>query len=137
MRTQVPFQIILIIVGSSQSISFALSFRSCNLSLTPPGSKSNFLKLQQARRITLLSSSESNLETNDEYSTITSKKSKKEPKRFREKKNDPQQIKAKSIAKGRDPLISLNMNLDYLAKTGAAKRAEELLLKIEKLFEEG
>lgn len=52
-------------------------------------------------------------------------------------KNNPQNIKAKSIAKGRDPLISLNMNLDYLAKTGAPRRAEELLLKIENLYKEG
>ncbi len=52
-------------------------------------------------------------------------------------KKSPQNIKAKSIAKGRDPLISLNMNLDYLAKTGAARTAEELLLRIEKLYDEG
>jgi uncharacterized membrane protein YdfJ with MMPL/SSD domain len=58
--------------------------------------------------------------------------------RRKNKKNtNPQDIKAKSIAKGRDPLISLNMNLDYLAKTGAAHRAEELLLRIEKLYNEG
>ena len=52
-------------------------------------------------------------------------------------KNNPKHIKAKSIAKGRDPLISLNMNLDYLAKTGAPRRAEELLLRIENLYKEG
>jgi len=41
---------------------------------------------------------------------------------------------------GKDPLISLNMNLDYLAKSGqrnSAARAEELLLRIEKLYSEG
>jgi len=46
----------------------------------------------------------------------------------------------KSIAKGRDPIISLNMNLDYLGKSGqrgAASRAEELLLRIEALHAEG
>ena len=46
----------------------------------------------------------------------------------------------RSIAKGRDPIISLNMNLDYLAKSGqrgAAHRAEELLLRIEALYSEG
>ena len=46
----------------------------------------------------------------------------------------------KSIAKGRDPIISLNMNLDYLGKSGqrgAAARAEELLLRIEALHDEG
>lgn len=45
--------------------------------------------------------------------------------------------RATSIAKGKDPLISLNMNLDYLAKTGRAEHAEELLLKIEGLFAAG
>ena len=46
----------------------------------------------------------------------------------------------RSLANGRDPLISLNMNLDYLAKSGqknSAARAEELLLRIEKLYMEG
>jgi hypothetical protein len=45
----------------------------------------------------------------------------------------------RSIAMG-DPLISLNMNLDYLAKSrqkNSAARAEELLLRIEKLHKEG
>ncbi|KAL7534811.1 hypothetical protein ACHAXR_008518 [Thalassiosira sp. AJA248-18] len=40
----------------------------------------------------------------------------------------------------RDPIISLNMNLDYLAKSGqkdAAKRCEEMLLRIEALHEDG
>ncbi len=40
----------------------------------------------------------------------------------------------------RDPIISLNMNLDYLAKSGqqdAAKRCEELLLRIEALHDDG
>jgi len=46
----------------------------------------------------------------------------------------------KSISRGRDPIISLNMNLDYLAKSNqkdAAFRAEELLLRIEALHEDG
>ena len=46
----------------------------------------------------------------------------------------------KSIAKGRDPIISLNMNLDYLGKSGqrgAAARAKEMLLRIEALHAEG
>ena len=77
----------------------------------------------------------------DDDNKVIKKKTKQkqqQPQRFREKKrNNPQQIKAKSIAKGRDPLISLNMNLDYLAKTGAARRAEALLMKIEQLFDEG
>ena len=47
------------------------------------------------------------------------------------------QSHAMAIAKGRDPLLSLNMNLDYLAKSGRAAHAEELLVKIEKLFAEG
>jgi len=40
----------------------------------------------------------------------------------------------------RDPIISLNMNLDYLAKSGqrnAAKRCEEMLLRIEAMHEDG
>ena len=56
------------------------------------------------------------------------------------RKGDPNLIRAKSLAKGRDPIISLNMNLDYLAKSGqigAARRAEELLLRIENLYNEG
>ena len=46
----------------------------------------------------------------------------------------------RSLAMGKDPLISLNMNLDYLAKSGqknSAARAEELLMRIEKLYAEG
>mmetsp|Transcript_12736 Transcript_12736/g.23879 ORF Transcript_12736/g.23879 Transcript_12736/m.23879 type:complete len:696 (+) Transcript_12736:72-2159(+) len=45
--------------------------------------------------------------------------------------------RAKAIAKGRDPLLSLNINLDHLAKSGRAVHAEELLVKIEKLHAEG
>ena len=40
----------------------------------------------------------------------------------------------------RDPIISLNMNLDYLAKSGqrdAAKRCEEMLTRIEALHADG
>ena len=61
-------------------------------------------------------------------------------KRSNRRKGDPHLIRAKSLAKGRDPIISLNMNLDYLAKSGqrgAAHRAEELLLRIEHLYNEG
>lgn len=65
-----------------------------------------------------------------------SKKKKSSSSKKRDK-NNPENIKAKSIAKGRDPLISLNINLDYLAKTGAPRRAEELLLRIENLYKEG
>jgi hypothetical protein len=68
---------------------------------------------------------------------ISSNAPKKKNRKKRNQKNNPKHIKAKSIAKGRDPLISLNMNLDYLAKTGAPRRAEELLLRIENLYEEG
>ena len=73
-----------------------------------------------------------NTNTNSNTNSNTNRRSKKN-----DKKKNPQAIKAKSIAKGRDPLISLNMNLDYLAKTGAARTAEELLLRIEKLYNEG
>ena len=58
-------------------------------------------------------------------------------KRRRLEKVTPLQSRAMAIAKGRDPLLSLNMNLDYLAKSGRAAHAEELLVKIEKLFAEG
>jgi len=40
----------------------------------------------------------------------------------------------------RDPIISLNMNLDFLAKSGqkdAATRCEEMLLRIEALHDDG
>ena len=49
----------------------------------------------------------------------------------------PATPRSNAIAKGRDPLISLNMNLDHLAKSGRAVHSEELLIKIEKLFLEG
>ena len=42
--------------------------------------------------------------------------------------------------KQRDPIISLNMNLDYLAKSNqkhAAERCEEMLLRIESLHSDG
>ena len=60
-------------------------------------------------------------------------------KRSRQQRLDAN-TREKSIAKGRDPIISLNMNLDYLGKSGqrgAAARAEELLLRIEALHAEG
>ena len=56
------------------------------------------------------------------------------------KRGNLENTREKSIAKGRDPIISLNMNLDYLGKSGqrgAAGRAEELLLRIEALHAEG
>ena len=46
----------------------------------------------------------------------------------------------RSISKGMDPILSLNMNLDSLAKSkerGSADRAEQLLLRIEKLYQVG
>ena len=55
-------------------------------------------------------------------------------------KNDPKDIKQRFIAKGRDPIISLNMNLNYTAKSGqkgAARRAEEVLHRTENLYREG
>lgn len=59
-------------------------------------------------------------------------------KRSRQQRLDAN-TREKSIAKGRDPITSLNMNLDYLGKSGqrgAAARAEELLLRIEALHAE-
>ena len=47
------------------------------------------------------------------------------------------QQKQKSLARGNHPLVSLNLNLDSLAKSGAAPRAQELLQRIEALHEEG
>lgn len=47
------------------------------------------------------------------------------------------QQKKKSLACGNHPLVSLNLNLDSLAKSGAAPRAQELLQRIEALYEEG
>lgn len=58
-------------------------------------------------------------------------------KRRRFNKYPPRTGRAKAIAKGRDPLLSLNINLDHLAKSGRAVHAEELLVKIEKLHAEG
>lgn len=45
--------------------------------------------------------------------------------------------KQKSLIRGNHPLLSLNLNLDSLAKSGAPTRAQELLLRIEALHEEG
>ena len=42
-----------------------------------------------------------------------------------------------SLAQGRNPLISLNLNLDALAQSGAAARAQELLARIHALYQEG
>lgn len=54
------------------------------------------------------------------------------------RRSNPNQ-RQKSISQ-RDPIISLNMNLDYLAKSGSlnsALRAEEMLQRIEALHEDG
>ena len=59
-------------------------------------------------------------------------------KRQPQRRSNPNQ-RQNSISQ-RDPIISLNMNLDYLAKSGqrdAAIRAEEMLLRIEALHEDG
>ena len=51
----------------------------------------------------------------------------------------PLNTREKSFSQ-RDPIVSLNMNLDYLAKSGqrgAAARCEEMLLKIEHLHARG
>lgn len=58
-------------------------------------------------------------------------------KRRRLEKRPMKNDRSNAIAKGNDPLLSLNINLDYLAKSGRAIHAEELLVKIEKMFESG
>lgn len=45
--------------------------------------------------------------------------------------------KAESLERGHHPLMSLNLNLDSLARGGAAPRAQELLERIEALYKEG
>lgn len=42
-----------------------------------------------------------------------------------------------SLEQGNHPLISLNLNLDALAQSGAAPRAQELLQRIHALYQEG
>lgn len=42
-----------------------------------------------------------------------------------------------SLAEGNNPLISLNLNLDAMAQSGAAPRAQELLQRIHALYQEG
>ncbi len=42
-----------------------------------------------------------------------------------------------SLAQGNNPLISLNLNLDALAQSRAAPRAQELLQRIHALYQEG
>jgi pentatricopeptide repeat protein len=51
--------------------------------------------------------------------------------------NGAQERKAESLERGNHPLISLNMNLDSMAQSGAASRAQELLERIEALYQEG
>lgn len=56
-----------------------------------------------------------------------------------DKKPTPLNTRQKSFSQ-RDPIISLNMNLDFLAKSGqkdAAIRCEEMLLRIEALHNDG
>jgi pentatricopeptide repeat protein len=61
------------------------------------------------------------------------------------KKRRPQynrlSTRQKSISRGNDPIISLNLNLDHLAKStqyaASALRAEEMLLRIEALHADG
>ncbi|CAB9503725.1 Pentatricopeptide repeat-containing protein [Seminavis robusta] len=45
--------------------------------------------------------------------------------------------KAESLERGHHPLMSLNLNLDSLAQGGAAPRAQELLERIQALYQEG
>mmetsp|Transcript_9834 Transcript_9834/g.28541 ORF Transcript_9834/g.28541 Transcript_9834/m.28541 type:complete len:620 (-) Transcript_9834:150-2009(-) len=42
-----------------------------------------------------------------------------------------------SLRQGQNPLVSLNLNLDALAQSGAAPRAQQLLERIHALYEEG
>ena len=48
-----------------------------------------------------------------------------------------QQRRQESLQAGRNPLLSLNLNLDALAKENAPERAEELLQRIQNLYNEG
>ncbi|KAL7522218.1 hypothetical protein ACHAWX_006911 [Stephanocyclus meneghinianus] len=61
--------------------------------------------------------------------------------RRRTPKNNSLTSRQKSISLGNDPLISLNLNLDHLAKStqnpASARRAEEMLLRIEALHSDG
>eukprot|EP00804_Cyclotella_cryptica_P003647 CCRYP_002212-RE/>CCRYP_002212-RE protein AED:0.30 eAED:0.30 QI:0/0.66/0.57/1/0.5/0.28/7/1782/683 len=63
------------------------------------------------------------------------------PPRQRTNKNTNLTTRQKSISLGNDPLISLNLNLDHLAKStqnpSSAIRAEEMLLRIEALHSDG
>ncbi len=161
MKIKVPFILLFFAVNYTTKLKVTHAFINTSLSPFSPFAKQIFRHGKQVHQIQihsidrirsrittakaapLYSSSESSnyqkqKRNNNNENKRALRKTKKTPKRFREKaKNNPQHIKAKSIAKGRDPLISLNMNLDYMAKTGAAKRAEEMLLRIEQLFEEG
>jgi pentatricopeptide repeat protein len=75
----------------------------------------------------------------DHYSSSSKNTSKKRKTRFHYyKKTTPAfSQKQKSLERGNHPLVSLNLNLDSLAKSGAANRAQELLHRIEALHEEG
>ena len=65
------------------------------------------------------------------------------PKKQQKKKRSPKFMttREKSISLGNDPIISLNLNLDHLAKStqnpASAVRAEEMLLRIEALHADG
>jgi len=71
---------------------------------------------------------------------------KRNPKRQQKKKRSSPQYnrltaREKSISLGNDPIMSLNLNLDHLAKSthnpASAVRAEEMLLRIEALHADG
>jgi len=62
------------------------------------------------------------------------------PNKSKNKRRRPNPNQRENSISQRDPIISLNMNLDYLAKSGqrdAAIRAEEMLQRIEALHDDG
>eukprot|EP00985_Skeletonema_marinoi_P026430 scaffold20470_cov153-Skeletonema_marinoi.AAC.4 len=69
----------------------------------------------------------------------TNKKSKNKQQQQQQRRRSNPNQRQNSISQ-RDPIVSLNMNLDYLAKSGqrdAAIRAEEMLQRIEALHDDG
>lgn len=51
--------------------------------------------------------------------------------------SDPEQRRQESLDAGHDPLLSLNLNLDALARARAPERAQELYQRIQSLYKDG
>ncbi|KAG7336801.1 PPR: pentatricopeptide repeat domain containing protein [Nitzschia inconspicua] len=70
-------------------------------------------------------------------SKASSSPSSSSSKYIRSKETDNRRLQSLQEQSTNNPLMSLNLNLDSLAQIGAASRAQELLLRIQALYQEG